>query len=794
MVTFLRSLLFLSIFMLSLPLAAGNVKLRGSVTARGEGAVPYATVAVEGGTLGTYAGNDGCYELELPEGRYYLVVTAVGFETYRREIVVGDNHPVIYNVELVQSEILLDDVVIAESAGGVSRLRRSAYNVVALDTEEYLNASKNLGDILAKSPGVKLRESGGVGSDMNIMLDGFSGKHVKVFVDGVPQDGVGPSFGLNNIPVNYAKRIEVYRGVVPVQFGTDAMGGVVNIVTDKARQGWRLDASYSYGSFNTHSSFLNFCKVLKSGFSYELNFFQNYSDNDYTVDAPVEDFVTGSIEKKKLHRVERFNDTYHNEAAVLKAGVVDKPWADRMMLGLVYSQMYKEIQTGVRQEIVYGKKHRKGFSLMPSFEYLKRNLFADGLDLSLTANYNRNSTTNVDTASCKYNWRGEMNRLNTPGEQSLQHMRSDNDNWNATATIDYRPGRTHTHLFTVHYLFNAFRRTNSSLLLPQRAEDPIAKVTRKGVAGISYRLMPSDRWNMTLFAKHYSLYVSGPMATTGNADSYVRERRNLGMFGYGAAGTCHILPGLQAKVSYEKACRLPTIDEMFGDEDLEMGDVGIDPEKSHNVNLNISYSGKFGGHGLYVEGGVVYRDTRDYIQRNIVDLSGGKAAATYINYGKVLTKGYNITLRYTLDRFMSLGGNFTDMKVLDNMKSAIGSSVPNLGYGEEMPNLPSLFADFDVSLYWHGLWGKDNLLTLTYDGRYVKEFSYYSAKIGANKGDYMVPSQLSHNVTLSYAIGGGRYNVSLECRNITDERLYDNFSLQKAGRAFYAKVRVRLGK
>lgn len=375
MVTFLRSLLFLSIFLLSLPLAAGNVKLRGSVTAKGEGAVPYATVAVEGGILGTYAGDDGCYELELPEGRYYLVVTAVGFETYRREIVVGDNHPVIYNVELVQSEILLDDVVIAESAGGVSRLRRSAYNVVALDTEEYLNASKNLGDILAKSPGVKLRESGGVGSDMNIMLDGFSGKHVKVFVDGVPQDGVGPSFGLNNIPVNYAKRIEVYRGVVPVQFGTDAMGGVVNIVTDKARQGWRLDASYSYGSFNTHSSFLNFCKVLKSGFSYELNFFQNYSDNDYMVDAPVEDFVTGSIEKKKLHRVERFNDTYHNEAAVLKAGVIDKPWADRMMLGLVYSQMYKEIQTGVRQEIVYGKKHRKGFSLMPSFEYLKRNLF-----------------------------------------------------------------------------------------------------------------------------------------------------------------------------------------------------------------------------------------------------------------------------------------------------------------------------------------------------------------------------------------------------------------------------------
>ena len=63
---------------------------------------------------------------------------------------------------------------------------------------------------------------------------------------------------------------------------------------------------------------------------------------------------------------------------------------------------------------------------------------------------------------------------------------------------------------------------------------------------------------------------------------------------------------------------------MFGDEDLESGDIGIRPEKSDNINLNLSYSRSFGKHSVYVEGGVVYRNTKDYIQRNIQDLSGGK--------------------------------------------------------------------------------------------------------------------------------------------------------------------------
>ena len=767
----------------------GKTMISGKVISTEKEVVDFATVYLKGTGHGGITNQEGIYHVSAPAGNYTLVVSAVGYKTVEKPVTLLRGQRVRQNIPISPETQLLDEVTVVST--GVSRLKRSAFNAVAVDTKELQNTTKNLSDALAKAPGMKLRESGGVGSDMQLMLDGFSGKHVKVFIDGVPQEGVGSSFGLNNIPVNFADRIEVYKGVVPVGFGTDAIGGVINIVTNKKRRRWFLDASYSYGSFNTHKSNVNFAQTFKNGFTYEINAFQNYSDNDYHIEAPVEDFETGRIDRDKKVRVKRFNDTYHNEAVVGKVGVVDKKWADRLMLGFTYSNMYQDIQTGVRQDIVYGQKHRKGHSLMPSLEYYKRNLFAKGLDVALTVNYNKNLTTNVDTASYKYNWYGDRKLLNSPGEQSYQHSRADNNNWNGTFTANYRLGKMH--MLTFNHVLNTFSRSNTSLLAKEEQSDAIAKETRKNISGVSYRLMPSETWNLSVFGKYYNQFVAGPVATDANQNDYVRTTRSVSSIGYGAAGTYFILPGLQAKLSYEKAYRLPTIEEMFGNEDLEMGDIGIRPENSDNVNLNLSYNRTFGRHSVYVEGGLVYRNTKDYIQRNITDLSGGKSAATYINYGKVLTKGYNISARYGFGKWVSVGGNFTQMDVRDNMKTSISGSAENIAYKERMPNLPYIFADSDVTFYWRDLGRKGNALTVSYDNQYLHSFTYYSSKIGSNKGDYVVPSQFSHNLSLSYSLRDGRYNLSFECRNFTDEQLYDNFSLQKAGRAFYGKVRVYFG-
>lgn len=770
--------------------------ISGRIITGAQEVIDFATVYLKGTTHGTNTNNDGLYHLKAPAGRYTLVVSAIGYKTVERSIELKAGERQKLNVSLTEQSRQLDEVRVTSS--GVSRVNKSAYNAIAIDAKTLHNTTQNLSDALAKTPGMKLRESGGVGSDMSLLMDGFSGKHIKVFIDGIPQEGVGESFGLNNIPVNFADRIEVYKGVVPVGFGTDALGGVINIVTNKHQKGWNLDASYSYGSFNTHKSYANFSYISGKGLLFELNAFQNYSDNSYHIDTPVEEILDNGLTKYDTsveHHVKRFHDTYHNEAVIGKIGVVDRKWADRLVFSLTYSNMYKDIQNGVVQKVVFGQKHNKSHSLMPAIEYTKHNLFTRGLDLTMTANYNRNVSWNVDTAAYRYNWLGQEIYMNgRVGEQNYQNRRMDNDNWNATLTMRYRIGTAHS--FVLSHVFNSIERENTPTAGTVSSEaDAVAKLTRKNITGLSYTFTPSDAWNVVVFGKYYNQYNSGPVsASTSGTENYVLLTNTTSTLGYGAAGTYFFLKGAQAKLSYERAYRLPTTDELFGDEDLELGSIGLRPEKSDNLNLNLSYTKRWGPHGLYAEGSIVYRNTTDYIQRRIGTYTGNKSYATYQNHGKVKTKGYTLALRYSYADWLSLGGNLSRMDVRDNVKTLNeGSAQTNLTYGDRMPNQPWLFANSDLTLTWNDCGTRGNTLSLTYDNMYQHEFPLYSESLGSKDTKMYVPEQFAHNACLTYSLQNGRYNISLECRNLTDAKLYDNFSLQKAGRAFYGKVRVSLG-
>ena len=766
------------------------------ISAEDRSAIDFADIYLKETTYGCITDEKGTFRLEAPRGTYTLAVAAIGYKTYETTITLSGRDTTLRTIALKPARNQLDEVVVMSERK--SHVRQSAFNAVDLSVKEMHNSSKSLGEALSQLPGLKLRESGGVGSDAQLTLDGFSGKHVKVFIDGVPQEGAGTALDINNLPVNFAERIEVYKGVVPVGFGSDALGGVINIVTKKRRHGWSLDASYSYGSFNTHKSYVNFSHTLRNGLAYEINAFQNYSDNNYWIDNYITEFgddgISENTDRSKIYHVRRFNDRFHNEAVIGKFGVTGKSWADRLMLGFNYSHFYKEIQTGVYQYIVFGQKHRKGHSLVPSIEYSKRNLLTEGLDVMLNANYNHNTTMNIDTSSFKYNWLGDRKYTGSRGEQSYQDNRSLNTNFNATFTAEYRLKKAHT--FTLNHVSSTFRRTTRSKVdgSQQLSDFSIPKVTRKNITGLSYRLMPSKKWSVTAFGKYYNQYNRGPVSQSSDGvGNYVEMSRTTNAFGYGAAGTWFIIKGLQVKLSYEKAYRLPTTDELFGDEDLEAGKTDLKPENSNNVNLNLGYSRHFGEHYVNAEGTLIFRDTKDYIQRGLSTVSG-MSYGFYENHGRVRTQGYNISARYGWSRWLSIGGTFSNINVRDHERYVAGNTLQESEtYGQRMPNQPYMFASFDATFTWHDLLADGNTLTVAYDGYYQHAFPLYWEHFGDPASKSVVPDQLSHNLSISYSLQNGRYNISLECRNFTNEKLYDNFSLQKAGRAFYAKVRVFFG-
>ena len=173
----------------------------------------------------------------------------------------------------------------------------------------------------------------------------------------------------------------------------------------------------------------------------------------------------------------------------------------------------------------------------------------------------------------------------------------------------------------------------------------------------------------------------------------------------------------------------------------------------------------------------------------------GTYYGAYSNHGRVKTKGYNLGVRYGYGRWLSVGGNFNQIDVRDDEPlQETGSQQANLTYQARMPNLPYRFANADLTFNWHGLGGKGNVLTIVYDILYTHSFPLFSEVYGNASTKMEVPTQTSHDMTVTYAMHGGKYNLSVECHNITDAKLYDNFNLQKAGRAFYGKIRVFIGK
>ena len=114
--------------------------------------------------------------------------------------------------------------------------------------------AKSVVEIMSRLPGVDIAQSGGLGATSSTFIRGTESRHVLVLIDGVPLNSAGISNvpDLSQIPTSLIQRIEYIRGPRSALYGSDAIGGVINIITGRDKPGAEISAGVGSKGYQTY--------------------------------------------------------------------------------------------------------------------------------------------------------------------------------------------------------------------------------------------------------------------------------------------------------------------------------------------------------------------------------------------------------------------------------------------------------------------------------------------------------------------------------------------------------------
>lgn len=661
---------------------------------------------------------------------------------------------------------------------------RSAEAVDVVDTGAQRHRARDLGDALAREPGVSVRRSGAVGAPSTIALAGLEGDQVRVFLDGVPLEVAGFPFGLANVPIALVDRVEVYRGVVPIRFGADALGGAIDLVTsDRFARTFAL-GSYQVGSFGTYrGSLVARTHDPGSGFTAGVTAFADHADNDYPIDVELAD-ARGRLSPA---RVRRFHDAYDALGLSVDAGFVDRPWARRLTVRAFGSGYDKELQhdramTRPYGDVEYGERVYGG-----SLVYEVDDLFGEDAALSLVSGLSHRQIDFLDVGERIVDWRGETLRARrSPGEIDGQASDRSFWQWSSYTRLYARWAPAPDHELRVSFSPTFDTRTGEERRADPALRDPLGAERElfRAVSGLSYRLrLFGDVVENVVFAKHYFFSISAEEALPANV--YRRLDQALHHAGFGDALRVHATEWLWIKASYEYATRLPNAAEVFGDGALVGPNLELRPEIGHNVNVGAQLDHREAGSGRWrAEATFFLRLVDDFITPL------GVETLSYENIREVPTVGGAASVGWeSPGRYVSVRVDGT----LQDQRSQASEGPFARFQGDRIPNRPWAFANARAALRWPSLLTGGDAIRLEWDLRYVHEFFRGWESQGARDSKDVIPSQLVTGLALSYRLPRPvAITTTFEVQNLTDERVYDLFGVQRPGRSFFLKLTAEL--
>ena len=309
---------------------------------------------------------------------------------------------------LLMKGTLADTVQISSASvtaqGAAQQIRQGAYAASSVEIGRQVVTLQTLSQAIDRTSGIRIRTQGGVGSDFDLSVNGLSGSSIRYFIDGVALDSKGSGINITNLPLSIIDRVEIYKGVIPATLGSDALGGAINIVTNRRSLNY-LDVSYGLGSFHTHRADVSAqYRTHSAGIVIKPTVSLQYAKNDYMmrgVKVRNEDHSAFIITD-----LPRFHDGYRALFAQLEAGVTDRNWADDFFVSASVSAAQKEIQTGATQSHVIGMAERNQHSVNIAARYAKQQFLTDNLSLNATLSHTWDYSQTIDTTLRKYYWDG----------------------------------------------------------------------------------------------------------------------------------------------------------------------------------------------------------------------------------------------------------------------------------------------------------------------------------------------------------------------------------------------------
>ncbi len=662
-------------------------------------------------------------------------------------------------------------------------MRRTAEAVSVVETKDARRQTADLGELLARTSGVGVQRAGGLGSDARFYLNGLTDDQIRFFIDGVPLELMGFQYGIANVPVNLVERAEIFRGVVPIRFGADALGGAVNLVSAGSFAPRRSSASLQLGSFGTArlTASSQYLHEPTGWFTRATAFFDN-AKNDYPMDIQVAD-ATG---QPRRARVYRFHDGYRAGMGAIETGVIDRPWADRLLLRVFVSDYEKQVQNDPLLQRVYGGVTRGDLATGATVRY--EHAFRKA-SVHAIAGYTYGVITFKDLSQCQYDWFGQCVLVRAqPGE--IKNKAQDQSFWTHTGygrvNVAVPLARGHTVSASISPTYSSRsgderRQANSNNRDPLEAQRDLFGL----VSALDYKLaLFGDRLENVLFVKDYVQVLHSEQVLTAQV---IQRDRSTHRAGVGDSLRYAATPWLYGKASYEWATRLPRLDEIFGGLFPINPNLELQPELSHNVNLELDVRSPERAFGvLHGNANAFFRDVD-----NLIQLVGAQQSQTYQNVYSARSRGVEVMADWVAaGSWLTLGGNTTYVDFRNTSDRGAFADRRN----DRIPNRPYLFANGSAKLTLKELVQPRDEVSLLWNSRYVHGFYKGWDSLGLASTKLTIPAQLTHSIALVYAVrhAARALTWTAEVQNLTDAQVFDFFGVPRPGRAFYFKATMSL--